>query len=519
MTAPSARPPDSPSFRTDGPRYREFCRRYIRHTKGAWAGRPLILEDFQSRFSDELLEVGDDGLRVYREALLGLPRKNGKSTIVASLGLYLLIADGEEGPEVYAAAAARDQARVIFDQAKAFVNASPGLQDFLRVRQYHIECKRNNGVFRVLSSDARLQHGLNPSAVLIDELHAHRDPELYTALTTGSGARAQPLTTTITTAGFDEEQILGLIYNRAIESAEIEREPFLLRARDRQNRFLMWWYGADREADASDPAVWAGSNPAPWITEEYLRVQRYKPSMRLADFKRLHLNMWVPAETEWLPSGAWDACQRGSFSPDDWFHGLDRRKPLTVGIDIATTEDTTAIVLAQNQDGRIVVRSRFWVNPYPYSHSMHTKWKLDPDEVIAFLRDIRRAFPAPAVKIDGRTKAGPAFCYDPMFFQLEAERLSREGFAMVEVPQTPTRLIPAAATTYEDVASGALEHDGNPTLTQHLANVLPIPRGTHGWWLDKPKGSHKKIDGARALIMAVHQAHQPAPAGHRAFAA
>lgn len=527
MSAPSAPPLDSGPSQTDGGRFAAFCRRYIRQTKGRWAGQPLILEPFQQAFVDELLEVGPDGKRVYTEALLGIPRKNGKSTLAAALGLYFLTSDGEIGPEVYAAAAARDQARVIFNQAREFVDASPGLQDFVRARQYHIESKQNRGVFRVLSSDARLQHGLNPSAVVIDELHAHRDPELYTALTTGSGARDQPLTVTITTAGFDEEQILGLIYNRALEAPDVERDPFLVRARDRENRFLMWWYGADRDADPDDPAVWRGANPAPWITEEYLRVQRYKPSTRLADFKRLHLNAWVQVETDWLPAGAWERCREGEYDPADPLRGLDRRLPLCVGIDWAMTEDATAVVMAQKQGERIVVRSRFWFNPYPTNHPQREKWRLDADEVLDWLRWLRREFPAPTVKIDDRVFAGPAFLYDPMFLAIEAERLLKEGLAMVETPQTPTRLIPAAATTFTLVNEAAqtdrrtgIVHDGNPVLTAHLANVVPQPRG-HGWWLDKPKGSTtKKIDGARALIMAVHQAQQPTPpAAFRAFAA
>jgi DNA-binding CsgD family transcriptional regulator len=179
-----------PDALTGGPHFAAYCERYVRHTKGRWAGRPLIYEDWQREFWWEALEFDPaTGLRIYKEVGLGLPRKNSKSTMASGAGLYMLDADGESEPEVYVAAAARNQAGIVMGQSISMVRRSPLLLDRLRpYRSLRIECARNGGIMRSLSSDGALQHGLNPSANIIDELHAHKSAELYTALTTGTGA-------------------------------------------------------------------------------------------------------------------------------------------------------------------------------------------------------------------------------------------------------------------------------------------------------------------------------------------
>lgn len=508
----TATPSLPPTVARPGPgqRFAHFAWRYIRQTKGRWAGQRLVLEEFQRAFADELFEVDPEtGLRVYSEALLGIPRKAGKSTLAAALSLYLLVADDEASPEVYNSAAAKGQAAIVFGQVKAFVEVSPGLQDFVSAYQYHIACPENRGVIRVLASDAELQHGLNPSGNVIDELHAHKSGDLYTALTSGSGAREQPLTITISTAGYDEEQILGQIYNRALDRPELVDRPsrFLTIVRDRANGFLMYWFAAPVDAPLDDLASFKGANPASWITEEYLRRQRDKPSMRPAEYRRLHGNQWTEGEDDWLEPGMWDAC----YAPD---RHLRLDLPLTVGIDKAKTHDYSAIVVAQDQGDRLVVRAKFWANPYPEDHRLHDEWELDGEELREELRKLRQAYPVPAAFLPDRKQVpapGPAFGYDEWQFQESAQILREEDLNMIKYDQHDATMAPAARTTYEQIKTGRLAHDGNPTLAQHLRNVRALARGERGWRLEKPKGSRKRIDGAKALTMGVHQAMKPAP--------
>lgn len=472
-----------------------------------------MLEQFQRDFVAELLSRDPKTKRrVYQEAALLLPRKAGKSTLIAALAVFQTIRDSGKEPQTIVAAASRDQAAIIFRQIKAFVSASPELSRLLTPRQYQIDVA-GGGFIRVVSSDGRLQHGSNPSFVVVDELWAHRDDgELYTALTSGSGARDEPLAVVISTPGYDREQILGKIYQRVIESApdqSVETEPYYRRiARDPANGFLLYHYGAPDDADPDDPEVWRKANPAPWITLDYLRKQRHKPSSRLEEFRRLHLAQWVSAgEESWLPAGAWQACARPGAT-------LDPTLPVAVGIDVGITYDASAVVIAQKQGDRVVVESKVWANPYQRDSALYDAWRVDIEEIREHLRELRRRFPEAAVRVDGRSVPGPAFCYDPWSFRESAQILESEGLAMIQVNQTDARMVPMTTDLYQAINTTRLAYDPetNQTLTAHVLNAVAIPRGDAGWRIRKPRGSRTaKIDAAIALILAVSQALQPAP--------
>ena len=472
-----------------------------------------MLEPFQMDFVNELLSRDPKtGLRIYQEAALLLPRKAGKSTLIAALAVYQTLRDAGKEPQTIVAAASRDQAAIIFRQIKAFIASSAELSRLLTARQYQIDVA-GGGFIRVVSSDGRLQHGSNPSMVIVDELWAHRDDgELYTALTSGSGAREEPLAVVISTPGYDREQILGKIYQRVIETAPeqaFESAPYFRRvARDPANGFLLFHYGAPDDADPDDPEVWRKANPAPWITIDYLRKQRHKPSSRLEEFRRLHLAQWVNAgEESWLPGGSWQECAVTGAA-------LDPKLPVAVGIDVGITYDNSAIVIAQKQGERVVVESKVWGNPYPQDSALYDAWRVDIEEIREYLRELRRRFPEPAVRVDGRTVAGPAFCFDPWSFRESAQILESEGLAMIQVNQTDARMVPATTDLYQAITSKRIAYDPteNQTLTAHILAAVAVPRGESGWRIRKPRGNRTaKIDAAIALILAVSQALQPAP--------
>lgn len=520
---------------SSGARVEAFLSRFCRHSEGRqFIGRPFDLEQWQREFVYEAFETDDaTGLRQYREVLLGIPRKNGKSSLASGLALYLLLADDEAGPQVFATAAAKDQARIVFRQVTKFIEASPRLGDLVIPRQYHVESPGNGGILRVLSSDAPLQHGLNPSGVVVDELHAHKSGDLYTAMVTGTGARVQPVTLTITTAGYDGEQILGQIYNGALaDEGRVERRDGLTIVRDPASRFLMYWFGADPGDDPDDPATWRKANPASWITDDFIGQQRAlvrRGAMRLADFRRYHLNQWVDVEEDWLPTGAWAACREGQPDPRDPLAGLDPRAPVNVGIDFGVADDTTAVVVAQRvpmPEGRrmpevphpedlVRIRARFFV-PDPDRGE-----EADVAEILDYLRSLRVRFPVPMRKPDRQFPAGPIYLYDPWGFRAMASILENEGLVMEDVPQNDSRMVPASTDLYSLVISKRLRHNGDPVLARHIANVVGRARGESGWRITKLKDSPtKKIDGAVAAAMAASAALRPWPAPRvRAFVA
>jgi phage terminase large subunit-like protein len=488
-----------PDEYTGGPRFASFCSHYLRHTKGRWAGHPLDLEDWERAFWWEALELDPvTGLRVYQEVGMGLPRKNGKSTQASALGLYGLVADQEAEPEVYVGAAAQQQAGIVLRQSLSMARRSPRLQPYVKVQKYLIEGVRNGGVMRALSSDGALQHGLNPSLSIIDEVHAHKDSSLWTALTTGTGAREQPLTFWITTSGVDEEGLLHDLYGQMWGGPGTLEQvtPYLTVYRDRENGVLIHWYGAPQDADPEDPRVWTGCNPASWRTEDALRKDygRLVQKGLLMEWRIYHLNQILGAESAWLPDKAWAAIQEGSPGEDPW-HGLDESLPVGVGIEKAPQSEGAAIVAAQRQGERILVRARHF-------QAESLTGRVSVVDMRQTLRDLRSRFPQPMVR-DPKTKRGipgPAFAFDPYAFTESAESLEQEGLNMVTMGQTAATMAPASTTTYELVTTGRLTHDGDPILARHVmdSSALLTERG-----MKVQKGKRRPNHSAIAMVMAV----------------
>jgi phage terminase large subunit-like protein len=491
------------------PHFAAYCERYVRHTKGRWAGHPLIFEHWQREFWSEALEFDPGtGLRVYTEVGLGLPRKNSKSTMASGAGLYMLDADGESEPEVYVGAAARNQAGIVMGQSISMVRRSPLLLDRLKPYRYRIECPRNGGVMRSLSSDGALQHGLNPSANIIDELHAHKNGELYTALTTGTGAREQPFTLWISTAGVAGEGILADLYESMFSgSGTLEDRGSLLVYRDRVNGTLIYWYGAPKDADIEDPAVALACNPASWLRDgRYLGSQFEKLKARgaLLEWRRYHLNQFLGVEDTWLRPGAWIATV-GDLP-------LNVALPVGVGIDRSPDGEHAAIVVAQRQGDRVVVRSEVFA-PESATGVVST------EAMRARLREIRATYPLPQT-VDEKSKrplAGPAFAFDRVAFGESATMLEQDGLNMVDVAMTASVMAPPSTTTYELITTGRLFHEDDPVLAEHVANTTAVLTD-RGMKVTRSKhGSARPNVAAVALVRAVAMAMQDPPRPRRAM--
>lgn len=495
-----------PDELSEGPRFAAFCEHFLRHTKGRWAGQPLVLEGWEREFWWEALELDPvTGLRVYREIGLGLPRKNGKSTQASGLGLYGLVADGENEPEVYVGAGAQQQAGIVMGQSRSMASLSPRLAPYVKVMTYRIEGIRNNGVMRALASDGGLQHGLNPSVNIIDEVHAHKTPDLFTALTTGMGAREQPLTCWITTAGVDEEGLLADLYGQMTSGqGELEqRTEALTIYRDRASGVLIWWYGAPRGCDIEDPRVWAECNPASWLQDGRSLMQEYislKAKGKLLEWCIYHLNQIMGNEETWLPDGAWGKLAEGTASDDVW-HGLDDALPIGVGIEKAQQSESAAVVAAQRQGDRIVVRA---------AHFGPTLGgRVSIEAIRETCRELRHRFPC-AMVADPKTRraiVGPAFGFDPHAFVESAEALEQDGLNMVTLAQTAATMGPASTTTYELVTTGRLVHDGDPLLGRHVQDTVALltERG-----MKVMKNRRRPNSSAIAMVMAVALAiHEP----------
>jgi phage terminase large subunit-like protein len=482
------------AFRTAGPNVRRFLETFCRLSKGEWAGMPIRLRPWQIELLDDLFELRPDGLRRFRTALVGLPRKNGKSTLVAALGVFGLVADGEAGAEIYSCAGDKDQARIVFREAKEMIAADPDLSEVCKPYRDAIEGP-NGGVYRVVSSDAKLRQGLNPSLVLFDELHVQPNEDLWVAMTQGSGTRRQPLTIAITTAGFDEDSLCYRLYQygQKVLTGQVDDPAF----------FYRWW-AAPVEMAHTDPAAWDQANP---MYGDTLKPDDFETQVRITpeyEFRRYRLNQWTSVHTAWLPAGAWEGCRQDGIEPDPAL-------PLYLGVDVGLKHDSSAVAWAQKRtDGTTVGGAWLWENPFAETDPRHQGWKLNIAELEQKILAMYPAFPVPAVDIDDDPKPGPGVYYDPMFFDRSANLLEGEGMACVEYPQNDTRMIAVSQTFYDLIVSGKFRHSAGPDLSRHVMNVIAHQK-PRGWRMSKPKGSAKKIDGAIALAIAVWAAQHPAP--------
>ena len=232
----------------------EFIERFCKHSKGEWAGQPVRLELFQKAFISALFGFVDSktGFRKYREAFFMVARKNGKSTMLAGIALYMLLADGEAGAEVYSVATKKDQAKIIFDEVCHMVSQSPYLRKHIKKRKSDLYFSASMSKLQPLGKNSDTLDGLNSSCVILDEAHAVKDRNLYEVMKQSQSARTQPLFVTITTAGTVRECIFDDMYSYACKVADgVITDP----------TFLPIVYELDSKAEWKDPGAWFKPNP------------------------------------------------------------------------------------------------------------------------------------------------------------------------------------------------------------------------------------------------------------------
>ncbi len=456
---------------TDGNLVSQFASEWLTVTKGKRAGEPLEFTQWQQWLLGALLERRVDNRLRFRRAVIGLPRKQGKSLMGSALALYGLLA-GEAGAEVYSAAGDRQQARIVFNEAKQQIMQSQMLSTECKVYRDAIEVPRFGAVYRVLSSDGKLQQGLNPSLVVFDELWVQRNDDLWDALTLGSGARQDPLTVAITTAGYDLNTVAGRLYNygKSVCAGEIDDDAF-----------GFYWWEANADCTITDRGAWSHANPN--LALDLIDVEDLEVSARQTSemaFRRFRLNQWVRTQESWLPVGSWEQCT-GTINIDD-------ERECFVGIDMALKHDSIAVVIAQVQeDGAVHVNAKIW---HPDLEG------IDIQSIEEHLRTLN-------ADLNVRE-----FAYDPAFFQRSAEALMDDGLPMLEFPQSSQRMIPACGNAYDLIMAKKVVHDGSPMFTDQVLSAAQRMTDV-GWRLSKGK-SRRKIDAAIAMCMALDRATRKA---------
>ena len=233
----------------------EFIERFCRHSKGEWAGKNIELELFQKAYINALFGFvdRDTGLRRFTESFFYIGRKNGKTTLLGAIALYMLIADGEGGSEVYSIATKKEQANILFDEAHNMVQQSKFLSNHVRKRKSDLYFPHTFSKLMALGKNSNSLDGLNAHLVVIDELHSIQDRNMYEVMKQSQSARRQPLLIMITTAG----TLRGTIFDDMYEYAcNITDGNF------KDDHFLPIIYELDDKDEWKDPNMWEKANPS-----------------------------------------------------------------------------------------------------------------------------------------------------------------------------------------------------------------------------------------------------------------
>ena len=476
------------------------------HTKGKWAARKenLILEGWQKFAICNLFGwVNDDGLRRFRKAYLKIPRKNGKSILLAAIGHYMFSMDGEFGAEVYCGATTEKQAWEIFGPARLMALRTPAYTESLGVE---VNAKNMN----ILGNGSKFEpmigkpgDGSSPHCALADEYHEHDTDDFVETMETGMGAREQPLLIEITTAG---SNISGPCYDMETECKKLLDGVYI------DERIFTLIYGLDDNDDWTKPEALQKANPNYNISVsgEFLLAQQseaIRNASRQNSFKRKHLNQWVGAHTAWMNMETFNKCADLTLSIDS-FIGKD----CIIPVDLASRIDITATpkVFIEERAGKThyTMFNKFYIPEETAlkPENMHyQKWMNDGYLIATDGNEIDFNEIQTDIKNDLEKYNAKEITYDPWRATQLAQGLQSDGANIVEFRNTVANMSPAMYELEAAITSGRFHYDGNPVLTWMMSNLIAKVDAKDNIYPRK-QNVKNKIDGVVALIMAIGRA-------------
>jgi len=482
--------------------------RFLRHSKGELAGRRFQLEPWQKFCVGSVLGwKRADGFRRFRTAYIELPKKAGKSSLAAGFGLYGLIADREPGAEVYATAAKRDQARIVFGDAQRMVRASPELRRRVSVFKLNLSVDRTGSKFEPLSADEKTADGLNPSHVIVDELHRQKSAALRNLMDSGMVSRRQPLMVIITTAGDNNPASAYAIENdyalKPLDGASVDDSYFAFVA------------AIDDPAKWDDPGQWATANLNLGVSvkiDELARLcaQAKASPTKKAEFLRYHLNVRTSDSTRAIDMDVW---AENAGEPID-IAALAGRK-CYLAIDLSSKQDISATVKLFPPEGdeerKWIVVPRFFTprdtidtrgerDRAHYRLWVEGGWmEATPGNVIdhARVRD--------TVLEDARLYQIESLPYDPWNATQLAVELQGQGLPVIEFVQGLRSYTEPTKEFLNFLADRKFRHGAHPVLSWMASNLYTQSDKNENLMPHKGR-STGRIDGITCMIMCVGRA-------------
>lgn len=510
----------------------DFFPEMLKHVEGEKAGKPFILELWQQSIVANLIGWRRiDGkcreIRRYRECLIYVPRKNGKSPLIAGLAVYIFFCDKEAGQQDYIAAGEREQAGMLFRHIKGMVTQEPELFGKCKIyggtaaagQSKSIVKEGDQSFLRVIAADGDTQHGGNTHLAVIDELHVQKNRELFDVLTTSMASenRKNPLFINITTADFDRESICNELHDRACKVRDNNGD----RSQPGYDpAFLPVIYETLIEEDWTDEKTWEKSNPNldVSVSRDYLRRECQKAKENPAyenTFRRLHLNQKTSQDCRVIPMDKWDLCGEG-VSPVEWrkqMLELLKGQQCAGGLDLGSVSDLTSLALlfGDDTDGYDLL-SFFWG---PEENATVREKK----DGVPYLTWARQGFLTltegnetdyQLVRAQINTLADEygihAIAGDRLFQGAQLlQDLTRDGMNVLAFGQGYVSMAAPTRRLLELVSAGKLRHGNNPILRWMAGNAAAESEhaGSDAPLKFSKKKSKEKIDGIIGATMAV----------------
>jgi len=481
----------------------DFIERFCKHSKGEWAGQSVQLELFQKAAIEAIFGIIDPvtGLRQHRECFFLVGRKNGKSTLLAGIALYMMLADNEGGAEIYSTATKYAQARLIFDEVHNMVKQSPQLRKHVKKRKMDLFHEASFSKIQPLARNSDTLDGLNAHLVIMDELHGVRDRNLYEVMKQSQAARRQPLLIMITTAGTVRECIFDDIYKYACDIAD----GIII-----DNSFLPIIYELDSREEWSDPAAWMKANPAlgsiKRVDDIQFKVERAKNNPAdLTGILTKDFNIQETAKTAWLSYD--DINNTETFDINDF-----RGTYAIGGADLSITTDLTCATLLLMKPGedKKYIAQMYWlpsdnlydrvkIDKIPYDQ-WHSRGLLRLCEGNCINYSDVTAWFIDMVKVVGVNIAW--VYYDSYSAKYWVQEMESEGFRMERCIQGAKTLSLPMQMLGVDLQGKRVNYNNNPVLkwcltntgtqTDRNGNIVPV----------KNQSPKQRIDGTASLLNA-----------------
>ena len=479
----------------------EFIERFCRHSKGEWAGKNIELELFQKAYINALFGFvdRDTGLRRFTESFFYIGRKNGKTTLLGAIALYMLIADGEGGSEVYSIATKKEQANILFDEAHNMVQQSKFLSNHVRKRKSDLYFPHTFSKLMALGKNSNSLDGLNAHLVVIDELHSIQDRNMYEVMKQSQSARRQPLLIMITTAG----TLRGTIFDDMYEYAcNITDGNF------KDDHFLPIIYELDDKDEWKDPNMWEKANPSlnsiKKVSDLKRKVERAKNSPNdLTGVLTKDFNIRSTAEQSWLSFD--DINNEETFNIEDFRNGY-----AIGGADLSITTDLSCATLLfmDPETEKRYVHQMYWLPRDNFYERVeeekipYDKWyeqgllrlcngnTIDYSDITDWFKEMLEDYGITPLWI----------YYDNYSARYWVDEMEQHGFKMIRCHQGAKTLSLPMQNMGADLKAKRINYNNNPLLKWCLTNTSILTDRNGNIVPIKNQTAKRRIDGTASML-------------------